>query len=134
MNHFISLDQAIQMTTTYRENRNTILAPNYQGADYLPNAETFDRAAFDTILAKPSCASLRIYYSMDNELKVHAIIVGVDADGQDILPNAAIITTEEGSPLLSETGESLSAESDEEEIIEMGQRCPPYCTISPLNP
>lgn len=116
MNHFISLAQAIQMTTAFRENRDTILADPYKGANYLPNAETFDRAAFDAVLAQPACEQLRIYYGMDTEMKLHAIVVGVDAGGQDILP------------------EPTSSENTGKEIIEVGQRCPPECTMSLLNP
>lgn len=117
MDHFISLDQAIQMTTAFRENRDKFLAPDYQGAEYLPNAETFDRAAFDKILSTPGCTRLRIYYGMDNELKVHAIIVGVNEENEDILPDAGATVTED----------------DGGDIIEVGQRCPPECTVSPLN-
>jgi hypothetical protein len=125
MDHFISLDQAIQMTTTFRENRDKILAPDYKGAEYLPNAETFDRAPFDEVLRQPGCTSLRIYYGMDAELKVHAIIVGVGENGEDILPsvNTSSATSTESSTSTTGTG-----------IIEAGQRCPPGCSSSLLNP
>lgn len=117
MDHFISLAQAVEMTTTFRENRDKILATNYQGTTFLPNAETFDRAAFDAVLSQLGCEQLRIYYGMDSELKVHAIIVGVNAQNEDILPVTGD-ATDDGS-----TG-----------IIEVGQRCPPDCgTGSPLN-
>ena len=64
---------------------------------------------------------------MDGEPGVHAIIVGVDAKDQDILPAVAARSTSEPS------GE----EGNEEEtgIVETGQRCPPDCPPpSPLNP
>ena len=78
MNHFISLDQAIQMTTLYRQQKENILSPEYRDKNILSICETFDAAPFLTVLAKPGCVSLRIYYGMSDDLKVHAIIVGVN--------------------------------------------------------
>jgi hypothetical protein len=132
MDHFISIEQAIRMTTTFRENKESILLPQYKGLDILPNAETFDRAAFDSVLAQTGCEKLRIYYGMDTELKVHAIIVGVNAENTDMLPGTAL-TAEDGFVLASESGDTLMGEP-EGVIIETGQRCPPDCTTSPLNP
>lgn len=118
MDHFISLDQAIQMTTLFRENRETILMDELKGQDILPIAETFDREAFDKVLAQTDCKGLRIYCGMDAELKVHTIIVGVNSLNQDILPVSSTTESRDGGDL----------------IIETGQRCPPYCKISPLSP
>jgi hypothetical protein len=118
--HFIPLDQAIAMTTTYRNNREIVLSPDYRGKDILPLSETFNRAAFDKLLASTGCEGLRIYYGMDQNLQIHAVIVAVNADNQDILPPSATSTTVEGS------GDDV--------IVEEGQRCPPICPDpSPLN-
>jgi hypothetical protein len=119
MNHSISLETAIQMTTFFRESKDRILQENLQGLDILPIAETFDRAAIDKLLSHPRCARLRIYYGMDQEQKIHAVLVGVDADDKDILPSTDAPATE---------GE------EEAEIVELAQRCPPYCSQSVLNP
>ncbi len=116
MSHFISLAEAITMTTLYRGNRETILNSLYQGQAILPLSETFDRAAFDAVLSQPDCSGLRIYYGMDADYKVHAVIVGVNAADEDILPGTATQLAEE------------------ELIIEKGIRCPELCpTASDLN-
>lgn len=116
MNHFISLQEAVDMTTLYRQEYENILKPVYQNQNILARSEAFDRAAFDTLLAKNGCAGLRIYYGMDEQLKVHAIIVPIDANGNDILP-AQNLTDEEG-----------------EDIAERALRCPDICPgMSPLN-
>lgn len=114
--HFISLNQAIDMTTLYRADKEVILATDYQNQNILPNSETFNRNAFDTLLAKEGCAGLRIYYGMDENLKLHAIIVAVNAANEDILPALASVIV------------------NEEDIVEEGQRCPDLCPPpSPLN-
>jgi hypothetical protein len=112
-NQFISLATAVDMTTTFRGNRESILKIQYQNLSILPLSEHFDRAPFDTILALPEAKGIRIYPSMSEDLKVRFIIVATDEDGKDILPAAG---------------------SSEERIIERGIRCPDICPAnSPLN-
>ena len=112
--HFISLSKAVDMTTLYRSDKETILATNFQNQNILPLSETFNRDAIDTLLAKEGCEGLRIYYGMDENLKVHAIIVAVNEDNEDILP--------------SSTENNLT----ENDIVEEGQRCPDLCPPLPL--
>ena len=106
--HDISLQTAIDMTTAYRSNRETILASGYQNQDILPLSETFNRDAIDRLLAVDGCAGIRIYYGMDSSDKVHAILVAVNEGNEDLI---------EGNSLLNE----------EPVIIEVGLRCPPSC-------
>lgn len=114
--HFISLGKAVDMTTLYRDDREAILATQWQNKNILPLSETFNRAAFDTLLAKEGCEGIRIYYGMDEDSKVHAVIVAVNEDNEDILPALSALT--------------LIAE----DIVEEGQRCPELCPpSSPLN-
>lgn len=116
MNHFISLTSAKEMTERYRNNRNTVLQSNLQHQNILPVCETFDKTAFETLIAKPDCASLRIYYGMSEDLKLHAIIVAANAEGNDILPPDGLVAGED------------------DDILENGNRCPDLCPPpSPLN-
>jgi hypothetical protein len=119
MNHFITHAQAREMTRRFRENRDNVLQPEYKGRYLIPDAETFDRAAFDQVLAQEGCTALRIYYGMDEKLDVHAIIVGVDKEGRNIVPTTTA-TNEEGDP---ESGEGDGFTG----FIETGVRCPPTC-------
>ena len=110
--NFISLNTAIDMTSRYRSDKESILALSYQNQNILPNSETFNRNAFDVLLALDACAALRIYYGMDANSKVHAIIVPVNSSNQDILPFSNALS-------ISNPG-----------IVEEGQRCPDLCPPS----
>ena len=112
MNHFISLQTAIDMTTVYRQNRLAILKTEYQQQDILSLSETFDRAAIDVLLSKSGCTKLRIYYGMDTDMSIHAILVAADAENADILPAANAVE---------------SIETEEDDIAERGIRCPEIC-------
>lgn len=101
--HLITLAEAEEMTKTYRALRERIIDISYRGKDALPICETFDRDAFDDILAQNGCVSVRLYLGMDNTQKVKVIAVGVNAQDEDMLPNT------------------------DPEIMERGQRCPTIC-------
>ncbi len=116
--HFISLPQAVKMTETFRKNKESILGTEYKNRDSVPLSETFNRQAIEKLLSTDNCAGIRIYYSMDDNLKIHAILVAVNDSNEDILPDER----------------SLSGASDIV-IIEEGQRCPDLCPPpSPLKP
>jgi len=117
MNHFISLQEAIDMTSLYRAEHENILKTEFQNQGILALSEAFDREPFDVLLAKAGCAGLRIYYGMSEDLKVHAIIVATDENGHDILPSS--------NSLIEEPGD---------DIAERGIRCPDLCpSASVLN-
>jgi hypothetical protein len=118
LKHSIPLATAVEMTKRLRENRNTILAEQYQRQDIVAICETFDADSIQAILTQDGCVSLRIYYGMDESLKMHAILVGADINGKDILPPQA----------------DAAANSPIGEIMEDGLRCPTMCPPpSPLN-
>lgn len=122
MEHFITRQRAKEMIDLYRDQMNSVLDPAHQGKDVLVFSETFDRQAFDTLLVKPETQKLRIYYGMSDDLKIHAIIVGVDTAGRDvIMENMVVNGTNE---LISTDGEG---DDDKNDIIEQGTRCPPLC-------
>ncbi len=101
-NHFISLDEAKKMTALYRQKKNMPLNAGQRAIAFPSNSETFDLAPFFSLLAQPGCKALRVYYGMSLDLRVHLIVVGVDANNQDLLVGT-------------------------ESIIERGVICPPIC-------
>lgn len=117
MSHSITLGEAVTMTRRFREKRESVLNPEQQDKDMLPLSETFSKDAIQALLNKPGCSDLRIYYGMDEDLKLHAIIVASDNHNKDILPD------------------ELDDELDEgDSIVDRGLRCPPQCPEpSPLN-
>jgi hypothetical protein len=113
--HFIGLDDAKKMTKKFRDDKDKIMKDEYKGKHLLPNCESFDRTAFDALLQREDCKGVRIYYGMKHDdHKVHAIIVGFDGEGKDILPV-----------------EGVAMDGTNGYIIEDGQPCPEYCPTSP---
>lgn len=102
------MQKAIDMTKLYRANK----PANF------PLSETFDRVAIERLLATEGCTSLRIYYGMQENNDVDAILVASNAANEDILPSTA----------------SASLTTPDGVILEDGQRCPEACPPkSPLN-
>jgi len=117
MSNFISLEQAVAMTTLYRKEMNAILAPEYKGKDILPLCETFDRSSFDKLLSETDATYIRIYFGMGEDSKIRVIAVAADSKNIDILPAGGKVLNDDGS------------------IVEDGIRCPTNCPpASPLNP
>ena len=112
MSHFIKLTAARSMTRKFKEQQDTILGPDFRGKKILPTCESFDRAAIDRLLAQPGCTEIRIYYGMDDNLKIHAILVGVDSTGEHMLPS--------------------DPDEENEQIVEMSRRCPDNCPTNLL--
>lgn len=111
----ISLNDAADMTTRFRNNKSTVLNSSYSSV--LCDSETFNIEDVRTLLETSGAAGMRIYYGMDENYNVHAIMVAVDEEGNDILPE-----------------ENSSITTDPIVIIEQGIRCPPTCPdSSPLN-
>lgn len=117
VNHFISLGTAVNMTSKYRDEKENILLPQYRNQNVLLISETFDRGAFDALLAQEGCAGIRIYFGMESGVQVRSLFVGVNAANEDMLPA------------------DLETLSDDNHIVEVGQPCPVLCPPpSPLNP
>ena len=115
--HLITLQAAEALTATFRTNRETILATAYQNKNVLPLSETFNVSDIQALLAQTGCAAIRVYYGMKDDDTVHAVIVAVNAANEDIIfPGQNTLLSEENI------------------IIEEGQRCPVICPPdSPLN-
>jgi hypothetical protein len=112
MSKLIPLQQAVDMTTLYRKEKENILDPFYRNKNILAICETFDRSDIDTILAETDCVKLRIYFGMSDDLNVHTLVVGVNSRDEDILP------FQEGNEKTDSGGGSIGEE---------GVRCPPTC-------
>src|SRR5215207_425426 len=93
MSKFISLDDAKKLTGKYRTEREEVVKPDLKGKKVLAISETFEKDQILQILARDGCVALRVYYGMDSEKKVHAILVGVNAQDRDILPNIGVAST-----------------------------------------
>jgi len=115
MSHFISLTEAKELINRYKLEKDEILKDEYVPLNVLTFSETFDRAAFDTLLAKPGCVALRFYFGMLSTRQITLVAVAVDIHGNDLLA--------------ARTGE-LDNDTVLDDIVEKGQPCPPNCPPS----
>lgn len=109
--HSIKLDDAKKMTKRFREQKDAIMREEHRGKHLIPHCESFDRVAFDKLLQNENCKGVRIYYGMrEGEHQIHAIIVGFDAEGKDLLPV-----------------KNIAMDGTDPIIIDQGQTCPTNC-------
>ena len=94
--HPIPLADAIKMTQKYRLGNETILEPVMRNMQILPFSETFNREDFDKLLSQADCEGIRLYYGMDEELKVHIIAVGVNSRNEDLIADQVAVLIENG--------------------------------------
>jgi len=114
--HFIKPETALEMIRLYRKNKENILAPEFKEKNLLCFSETFNGLDVESLITQAGCRGLRIYYGMKDDLQVHAILVGVDANGNGLFYRNANVM--ELIPL--------------DLIMEDGQRCPPACNDDDL--
>lgn len=89
------------MTASFRNRKEAM------SKDLIPMCETFDRDAFDKLLGAKGCQKVRIYFGLDAQQKLSAVIVGVDATGNDMIPANAL--------------------DDTCYIVDDGDKCPEIC-------
>lgn len=114
--HRIPVNEAENMIDRYQQDLPKILNPDLLVQNVLPYSETFNKEHILRYLSRPEVACFRIYYGMKPDMTVHAIIVGVDKSGKDIVP-----TTGSGNP-----GDP-DPDPDGGLIFEDAQRCPSSC-------
>lgn len=87
--HRISLPEAAALTKGHRT--------AHAG---MPKAHLFHREAFESLLAQPGCAAIRIYHGKDAKGEQHFVMVGVDQQGADLTSGG---------------------------VMQQSYPCPPYC-------
>lgn len=104
----ISLETAKKWTANYR----ATIKPGETEAHY------FGHESIRRVLDESRSVGIRAYYAIDDNGKKQLLLVGVDEDGNDLLPQAA---------------GSASAQADGDPIIvDQSFPCPPYCSSKPL--
>jgi len=106
-NHKIPLAAAVAMTKRYRAS----VKPGAFRAGLFPCKE------FEDLMAQKGCAGIRIYLGCHEDDALSLIMVGVNAEGQDMVAGVAGLTENEGG-----------------EVVQDSIPCPPFCNDgSPLN-
>lgn len=132
--HRIPLDEARVMVLRYGKNMDMILNPDLVAQNILPISETFRKDAFLAYLAKDFVYAFRIYYGMSEDMQIHAILVGVDKDGKDILPKPINAKGHDDHEGHNGHGHGHphppgdpGDDTEDGEIFEDALRCPTYC-------
>jgi len=79
---------------------------------YFPKAYLLHRKQIETILAYAE--NIRVYFGMDENLNNHLMMVGVDAQGNDILPNHSGV-------------KKANSGDGEGEVYNLANPCPSTC-------
>jgi hypothetical protein len=106
--NLITLEEGAVMTALYRAEMENVIAPEYKDMGILPICESFDRTAFDSLLALGNCTGVRIYCGMDTNLQIKFVVCGVGENNEDVYIPA-------------------SPGSQEFKVIDQGMRCPDIC-------
>jgi hypothetical protein len=114
--NFITLAQFLAMKLLYAANSQQILQPQYQNKEILITSETFNGDVITAITQVTGFAGFRIYYGMSPDLKVHAMLLATDINGNDLLPSDPNVKF---APSTAKGGTGVLGED--------GQRCPPGC-------
>lgn len=77
----------------------------------------FDKAIVISMLNEHKCEGLRVYNAMDDEGKLHFVLVGTDANGNNLLPPGEEYTTK--TVIDSADGDPI--------LLDDGKPCPPFC-------
>src|ERR1700676_1375345 len=85
--NFITLEKFMEMKNLYAANSQVILQSPFQNKEILITSETFNLDVLTAIAGVTGVVGLRIYYGMSADLKVHAMLIAVDKDGNDLLPS-----------------------------------------------
>lgn len=87
-------------------------------------------ATLNDILSQTDCVGVRAYYGLDDTGAPKLILVGYDANDNDILS----VTTVAARGMMSEENEAVASLSSSAQIATALPPCPPCCSIdNPLN-
>lgn len=95
---------------------NNYKAKHSKDKNYL-SSMLFDKKIVMDMLNEDKCEGLRVYNAMDDEGKLHFVLVGTDANGNNILPAG----DEYGARTIQESADG------EPILVNDGRSCPPNC-------
>ena len=117
-NHKISFEEAKKFTAGYRAEKAEFMSADKMNDKEAKKGGFFGKDDLLELLNQKGCIGMRYYYGRNDDGSKNLVLVGVNGEGNDILPNP-----ENANMVANRAGE------DEEAIIlERGLPCPPYCS------
>jgi hypothetical protein len=83
MSEYITLVEAIKLTTSYRLRRSTILDKSVS-EETLPICETFAKEHVLDLMNKSGCSGIRAYFGLDDYDQVKLVLVAVNERDEDM--------------------------------------------------
>jgi len=127
-NHKISLEEARRFTSVYRAEKAQFMTPDNIKHKEAKKGGFFGKDAIIELLNQPDCIGIRYYYGRSDDGMKNLILVGVNKEGNDILPKpaepSAATDTTENMDIQTPQGESSENKGI---ILEKSLPCPPFC-------
>ena len=126
--HIISIEKAIQYTTSFRAAIDSFnkTAPHFADSMKFGHAEAFNKDVFRELLAQSDslgpAAGIRIYYGRDNAGMIRLVMVPYDTANNDIINHMMNMN---GKPASGAHVEALTVSGGQ--ALEDGIRCPTAC-------
>lgn len=115
----ITLADAVDLTQRYRK-----AAPASEHGGF------FWADGIQELLAQPGCVGVRYYHGLDADSHYQIVLVGVDANGNDITKGTGARGSRRSAKVAAAV---VAAGAGEAVLLDKHWQCPPYCdTGSPL--
>jgi hypothetical protein len=123
---FIHHHDAAAFAKKFKEHHKKLLKEEFHHQEVFPHAETFSKEIILQLLEQEGAEGLRIYLGQDDQNIVRMVLVGVDEQGNDLLPDNEPADEPAGGAH-AQLKLSATPAGKGRQIVEEGQRCPPYC-------
>lgn len=128
-NHKISLEDARRFTSGYKAEKAEFMTMERREHKEARKGGFFGKDAIMELLNQPGCIGMRYYYGRSDDGMKNLILVGVNEDGNDILPKPKRHEPSAERDERQMAVASKQIDDGEDAIIcERSLPCPPFCS------
>lgn len=119
-NHKVSVDDAKRFVSGYKKEKAEFMRMEMKDHKEAKKGGFFGKEALLDLLNQPGCIGMRYYYGRSDDGQKNLVLVGVNEEGNDILPKPSV-------EKMAVTTESTKTQDNEVVILERSLPCPPFC-------